>query len=262
MGRGANVFLAEIIGWLKNTVIEFLGAIKDHRSWINSDRARALANTFEISGRLLSYAAYIAFAWLAFNSFIGIRDGLSKGVYVVAEQIGGSRVALLNILAAGLIGPMAMIAIGFGIGWIYNLAVAAANRTLPRFAQPLIHPLLMFAVVAAFAAAHSSITATVASGYLHAKANIEAASPPSTVSIKAKVIDIPGLGGLKDDDSADRDSTRDRELVQLKSMFTNRQPCVQASQGTDLDPQSEVVQPEPGFAPAGDCQVEKKIQLE
>jgi len=37
---------------------------------------------------------------------------------------------------------------------------------------------------------------------------------------------------------------------------------LQAKQGTDLETQSEVVRPEPGFAPNEDCSVEKTIKLE
>lgn len=256
MGRDAKAARPEVIRWLDNLAVELLGAIEDHRKWINSDRARALGTTFEISGRLLTYAAYVALAWLAFRSFVGIRSGLAKGIYVVPEHIDGSRIALFNILATGLVGPIAIVAIGIGIGWAYNLTTAAANRALPRFVRPWVHPSIMFAVVAVFAAYHSTITATVASGYLHAKANIEAASPPETVSVK--VIDIPGLDALSAGEDTEHDPSRERELLRLKSIFNNSRPCSNETQGAPLNPQSEVTQPEPGFAPNSDCQKEKK----
>jgi hypothetical protein len=251
-----------VVRWLRNLLAELTGSAEDHRHWINSDRARTLESAFEIFGRLLTYAAYIALAWLAFRSVVGIRSGLAKGIFVIPEYSDGSRVALFNILLSGLAGPIVIIAIGFGIVWLYNLTTAGANRTLPRFVRPLIHPLLIFAVVAAFAFYHSSITATAAKGYLHAKANIDAASPPETVPEKIKVIEIPGLGVLNVDETVERDSSSERELVQLKSIFNNRKPCLQESQGTELDPQSEVVRPKPGLAQADDCRVEKTIPLE
>jgi len=253
MGRHEKAILAGIIGWLNALAIELFGAIKDHRNWIRSDRARVLATTFDVSGRLLTYAAYIAIAWLAFKSFVGIRSGLSQGIYAVPEHFDGSRVALFNILAAGLLGPMAIITIGIGIGWMYNLTTAVAHRTLPRFAYPWIHPSIMFVVVAAFAAFHSTVTVTVARGYLYAKANIEAASPMDDAS----VIEIPGR-----DATSAREASGERELARLRSLFNRGRPCLNGAQGTEFNPQSEVTRPEPGPAASLDCQVEKTTPRE
>src|SRR4030067_2113530 len=88
--------------WLKQLGTELLGAIEDHRKWINADRARALETAFAVSGRLLTYAAYIALAYLAFNSVVAIRSGLTAGIYAIPEHTDGSRVALFPILATGL----------------------------------------------------------------------------------------------------------------------------------------------------------------
>jgi hypothetical protein len=237
---------------------ELTGAIEDHRKWINSDRARALATTFEVSGRLLTYVAYIFLAYLAFTSFVGIRNGLTTGLYTIPVPSEGSRVALFNILATGLVGPIAIIAIGIGIGWMYNLTTAAANRVLPRFVQPLVHPSIMFAVVTAFVAFHAAVTATAARGYLYAKANVEAASPQETASIASiKVIEIPGRDVPSDAEDTGHVSSNEREVVRLRSMFNSTRPCPKEGQGTELNPQSEVARPEPGLAPGRDCQVEK-----
>lgn len=237
-------------GWLSLLASELMGAIGDHRNWINSERARVLGTTFDVSGRLLAYAAYAALAYLAFNSFVSIRNGLAGGIYVIPEQNDGSRVALFYILASGLAGPIILIAIGIGIGWIYNLTTAAANRLFPRFVRPLIHPSIMFAVAAIFAAYHSAVTATVARGYLVAKANIIAASPQETASINP--IEIPGPEVQGVPEATGQDSPSDRELERLRSMFANR-PCVNDGQGADLNPQSGVTRPEPGLAPGRDC---------
>ena len=254
-GRNANTASASALSWLRHLTIESLGAIEDHRKWITSDRARTLGSIFEVSGRLLAYAAYISLAWLAFNSFVDIRNGLTTGTYVIPAPSDGSRVALFNILATGLVGPIAIIVIGVGIGWIYNLTTATANRVLPRFVQPLVHPSILFAVVAAFAAFHPAVTATVARGYLFAKANIEAASPQQAVSIK--VIEIPDRNVPDVPEVTGHDAPTERELVRLKSMFTSGRPCSNEGQGTELNPQSEVARPEPGLAPGRDCQAEK-----
>lgn len=247
----------KLLRWLHKLPAELSGSVDDHQNWISSDRARTLESVFIISGRLLSYAAYITLAWLAFRSVIGIRSGIVRGTFTIPEFGDGSRVALFNILAAGLIGPLIIIAIGFGIVWAYNLTAAGAKQALPRFAQPLIYPLFMFAVAAVIAFYHSSITATAARGYLHAKANIEAASPTETAAVKMKVIEIPGLGILNVDESAEHSASNERELVQLKSIFNNRKPCLQENQGTELNPQPETARPEPGLTPAGDCQEQK-----
>jgi hypothetical protein len=240
---------------LRQLAIELFGAIEDHRKWINSDRARALGTTFEVSGRLLTYAAYIALAYLAFTSFASIRNGLTTGLYTIPEHSDGSRVALFNILATGLVGPIAIMAIGIGIGWMYNLTTAAANRVLPRFVRPLVHPTIMFAVATAFAVFHAAVTATVARGYLHAKANVEAASPQEAVSVK--VIEIPSPDAPSVSEATDQVSTSEREVVRLRSMFNGGRPCSNDVQGAELNPQPEVARPEPGLAPSRDCQVKK-----
>lgn len=255
IGRNTHEVCAGVIKRLNHLSGELLGAIDDHRKWINSDRARTLGTAFEVSGRLFSYAVYIALAYLAFNSFVDIRNGLAAGVYTIPAQNDGSRVALFNLLAAGLVGPMAIIAIGFGLGWMYNLTTAAANRALPRFVQPLVHPSIMFAVAAALAAYHSAVTATAARGYLYAKANIEAASPQESVSIK--VIEIPSRDISDTPEEAGRDSPSERELVRLKSIFNNSRPCSKDGHETELSPQPEVARPEPGLAPNRDCLLEK-----
>jgi len=256
MGNVGNAFRADVIRRLSQAASGLLGAIEDHRKWINSDRARVLETIFGVAGRFLTYAAYVSLTWLAFRGFVGIRKGLAAGAYVIPEHLDGSRVALFNILAAGLAGPMVIIAIGFGIGWVYNVTTATANRALPRFTQPLIHPSIMFVIVAGFAASHSAVTATVAKGYLHAKANIEAASPQEAVSVK--VIEIPRLDASRAPEAMEHDSSSERELVRLKSMFNSGQPCPVADQGTVAAAQPEVVRPEPGLAPRHDCPVEKQ----
>jgi hypothetical protein len=258
VGQNANEARAGVTRWMRLQVSELLGAVEDHKKWINSDRARALGTTFEVSGRLFAYAAYVALAYLTYKSFLGIRSGLSTGVYTIPEYVGGSRVALFNILATGLVGPIAIIAIAFGIGWIYNLTIAATNRALPRFAQPLVHPSILLAVATAYAAFHSGVSETVAKGYLYARANIEAASPQEAVSIK--VIEIPGSDAPSVAEATVQDSSGERELVRLRSMFYSGRPCTKGGQGTELKPQPEVERPEPGFAPSQNCQAENTAQ--
>jgi hypothetical protein len=240
--------------WLSQLASELKGAIEDHRNWINSDRASVLGTTFDVSGRLLAYAAYAALAYLAFNSFVSIRSGLAGGIYAITEQNDGPRVALFYILASGLAGPIILITIGIGIGWIYNLTTAAANRLFPRFVRPLIHPSIMLAVAAIFAAYHSAVTATMARGYLVAKANIIAASPQETASINLIENPSPEVQGAPE--ATGQDSPSDRGLVRLRSMFTNR-PCANDGQGAELNPQSEDTRPEPSLAPGRDCRTEK-----
>jgi len=240
--------------WLSQLASELKGAIEDHRNWINSDRASVLGTTFDVSGRLLAYAAYAALAYLAFNSFVSIRSGLAGGIYAITEQNDGSRVALFYILASGLAGPIILITIGIGIGWIYNLTTAAANRLFSRFVRPLIHPSIMFAVAAFFTAYQSVVTTTVARGYLVAKANIIAASPQETASITLVEIPSPEVQGVPA--ATGQDSPSDRELVRLRSMFANR-PCVTDGQVAEVNPPSEVTRPEPGLAPGRDCRSEK-----
>ncbi len=257
--KAANAF-ASGLRWLRHLAIELLGAIEDHRKWINSDRARVLGTTFEISGRLLTYAACVALAYLAFNSFADIRSGLLTGLYAIPEHSDGSRVALFNILATGLGGPLAIIAVGIGIGWIYNVTTAMANHALPRIVRPLVRPSILFAVVVAFAAFHAGVTATVARGWLYTKANIEAASPQEAASIK--VIEIPGRGNTGASEVTEDDSSNERELVRLKSIFNNGRPCSKEGQGAEWNPPSEAARPEPGFAPNRDCQAEKSAPHE
>jgi hypothetical protein len=113
----------------------------------------------------------------------------------------------------------------------------------------------MFVVVTMFAAYHVPITATLARGYLTAKANIEAASPQEAVSIK--VIEIPGPDIPDVPDVSEHEPARDHELVRLRSMFANR-PCPTESQSTEMNPDAEVALPEPGLAQSPECKAEKK----
>lgn len=257
ISRNANDVRASVVRWLKYMAIELRGAVEDDRKWINSDRARALGTTFEVSGRLLVYVAYLTLAWLVFTSLVGILDGLTTGAYAIPAHIDGKRVALFNILAAGLVGPITIIAIGIGIGWMYNLTTASANWALPRFARPWVHPSILFAVVAVFSAFHSAVMDTIARGYLHAKANIEAASPRETASI-VKIIEGPNAAVPGTSEATGHHSSGDREVARLRSMFESGRPCLTEAKGVELIPQTEAKRPEPGFAPNRDCQVEKQ----
>ena len=257
VSRGAIVVVAGLVRRLKYLVTELLGAAQDHRKWINSDRARTLETTFARSGRLLVYSAYIALAYLAVNSFVGVLNGLARGVYVIPEHVDGLRVALFYILAAGLVGPIIIIAVGIGIGWAYNLTTAAANRRLPRFAQPLIYPSILFVVVAGFATYHSAVTATLASGYLYTKSTIEAASPEGVVAIK--IIETPRVDESGDNEVMENSSASERELVRLRSIFNSGQPCPVEDQGAEVASPPELTRPEPGLAPRHDCQAGKTV---
>ena len=259
IGRNTNETRAGATRLLRQLATDLFGAMEDHRKWIDSDRARTLGTTFEVTGRLLTYGAYLALAYLGFASFLDIRSGIATGIYAIPVEIEGSRVALFNILAAGLVGPIVIIGIGIGIGWMYNLTVASANRLLPRFVRPLVHPSVMFLVVAAFGVYQSVVTSKVATGYLYAQANVEAASPQALPQEAApfKVIEIPGRDVPSDAEDTGHVSSSEREVVRLRSMFNSGRPCPKEIQGTELNPQSEAARPEPGLAPSRDCQVEK-----
>ena len=246
-----NGNLAVAVRRLTQLAGELFGAMEDHRRWIDSGRAHTLGTAFEVTGRLLTYGAYLALAFLAVATFLDIRSGIAGGIYAIHGEIGGSRVALFNILATGLVGPIAVIGTGIGIGWAYNLTVASANRLLPRFATPLIHPSVMFVVVATFGAYQAAVSQKVATAYLYAQANIAAASPQHHDAEKVFVISTPDGA-----DIVDRDSSSERELLRLKSIFNNRRPCSNEGPGPALNSQTEVLRPEPGFAPSGDCHTE------
>ena len=259
IGRNTNENRAGGTQLLRQLATELFGAMEDHRKWIDSDRARTLGTTFEVTGRLLTYGAYLALAYLGFTSFLDIRSGIAAGIYAIPGEIEGSRVALFNILATSLVGPIVIIGIGIGVGWMYSLTVASANRLLPRFVRPLVHPSVMFAVVAAFGVYQSVVSSKVATGYLYAQANVEAASPRALPQEAAsiKVIEIPGRDVPSDVEETGHVSSSEREVVRLRSRFNSCRPCPKEVQGTDLSPQSEAERPEPGLAPSRDCQVEK-----
>ena len=240
---------------IKYLIAELSGAVHDHRQWINSSRARTLETTFDISGRVLVFIAYIALSYLAVNSFVGIRDGLARGIYAIPEHVDGMRVALFYILVAGLIGPILILAIGIGIGWMHNLTTAAANRALPRFVRPLIYPSILFVVAAGFSTYHSDITATLARGYVHAKSTIEAASPQETSA--DKMIEISRLGVPGENLIMEPSSSGEHELARLQSIFKRGQPCPIEGQIAETASPSEPVRPEPGFAPERDCPAKK-----
>jgi hypothetical protein len=260
IGRNTNENRASGTRLLRQLATGLFGAMEDHRKWIDSDRARTLGTTFEVTGRLLTYGTYLALAYLGIASFLDIRSGIATGIYAMPGDIGGSRLALFNILATGLVGPIAIIGIGIAVGWVYNLTVASANRLLPRFARPLVHPSVMFVVVAAFAVYQSVVESKVAAGYLYAQANIEAASPQasSQEAVLIKVIEIPDPDLQSASEIMGHDSSGEREMVRLQSMFKRARPCSKEGQGTELNPESEFARPEPGLAPGRDCQVGKK----
>jgi hypothetical protein len=122
---------------------------------------------------------------------------------------------------------------------------------MPRFARPLIHPSVMFVVVATFGAFQAAVSQKVATGYLYAQANIAAASPQHHEAEKVFVISIPDGA-----DIVDRESSSERELLRLKSILNNRRPCSNEGPGPALNAQTEALRPEPGFAPSGDCHTE------
>lgn len=254
--RHASGVGSAAIRWLSRLAGEWSGAVEEHRKWINSERARALGNAFDVSGRLFSYAAYITLAWLAFNAFVVIRNGLAAGIYALPEQNEGSRVALFNILAGGLLGPIILIAIGIGIGWIYNLAIASAQRIFPRFVQPLVHPSILLTLAAGFAVFNSATTTTAARGYLLAKANIEAALQHNIATVT--VIEIPAPAVQDVAEVTGDGSSGERELVRLRSMFANR-PCVPADQGAPANPEPQDQLPQPGMTSAADCRTETPL---
>ena len=243
-----------IVQSLRELMQQLLGAVDDHRNWIPSDRARALESAFEISGRLLGYAAFFAIAYLVLNSVLDIRHGLGTGLYRLPESGDDARVALFNILAGGLIGPIVVAAIGFGVGWVYNLTTAAANQALPRFARTLIRPIIIVAVAAAYAAMHSMITATAAIGWLHVKTNIDAALPKNAGSqqtFEALESNDKGTG-----DAMRHESVNDRELARLKSIFHDSRPCLEEKTGVDINSPTEASRPQPGLAPNRACDAE------
>lgn len=241
---------AGIARWASQLVGEIRGAIEDHRKWITSDRARALETAFKFAGRFYAYAVYLALAYWAFGSVVEIRDGIITGHYVYHVHSEGTRVALFNILIIGLVGPIALIAAGFGAGWVYNLTTAAANHAIPRFVRPLVHPSILFVVVTALAAFNPAVTATLARGYLFVKANVDAATPQETVAIKVIELPVPDNQGIPEVNVLE--PTSERELVQLRSMFANR-PCPNDANLTALNPEQEIVRPEPGLAQRSDC---------
>jgi hypothetical protein len=252
VSRSENGNHADATRWLRQLAGELFGAIEDHRKWIASGRARTLGTVFEVTGRLLTYGAYLALAYLAVTSYLDIRGGIAAGIYAIRSEIGGSRVALFNILAAGLVGPIAVIGTGIGVGWVYNLTVASANRLLPRFVRPLVHPSIMIVVVATFGVYQAVVSSIVATGFLYGRANIAAASPQHADAEKVMVISAPA-----GTDVVDRDTSSERELLRLRSIFNNRRPCPQEGTEPALNAQTEASRPEPGFAPSSDCQAEQ-----
>jgi len=251
ISRTENGNRADAIRWLRQLAADLIGAVEDHRKWIDSGRARTLGTVFEVTARLLTYGAYFALAYLAVTSYLDIRSGIAAGIYAIRGEVGGSRVALFNILATGLVGPIVIIAIGIGAGWVYNLTVATANRLLPRFARPLIHPSIMVVVVATFGVHQAVVSSIVATGFLYVQANIAAASPRHSDVEKVIVISAPA-----ETDIVGRDASSEGELLRLKSIFNNRRPCSNEGPGPVLDAQAEASRPEPGFAPSSDCQAE------
>lgn len=269
IGSESNAVPAGSATWLSRQTAELLGAIEEHRRWIHSGRALALGSAFEVAGRLLAYVAFSVLVYQAFTSFVDARHAVATMPYVVPGQIDSSRAALYNILAAGLVGPIVIIALWIGIGWAYNLATAAANRVLARFVQPLVRPAILFAVVAAFAAFHSAVTQTVASGYLFAKVNIEAATPHQVAITKANEVPdpvVPAATVSADHDpvvpsatvSTGQDLSGEGDVQRLRSMFNGGRPCPKVTQGPELDPEAEIVRPEPGLATNRDCPTEKE----
>mgnify|MGYP001603560802 FL=1 len=89
IGRITNDNRAGGIRLLNQLATELLGAMEDHRTWIDSARARTLGTTFEVTGRILTYGAYLALAYLGFTGFLDIRNGIAAGIYAIPAAIDG-----------------------------------------------------------------------------------------------------------------------------------------------------------------------------
>jgi hypothetical protein len=162
-------------GWLAWFIAEIIGAAADHRQWIQSSRARNLEMAFESGGWVLTLLAYLSLAWLAYSGWLNIDNGLAGRAYAV-NGIRESQTALFAIFAASLLLPVALIGTWIAVGMVYNVIVALGRRLLARVAWPLIHPAILLALAAGLTLYRPFVEASLARGYLHVQAALEAAT--------------------------------------------------------------------------------------
>jgi hypothetical protein len=233
---------------------EILGAIEDHRNWIDSDRARTLGKATEVAGRLLAYGAYLALAYWGYTSWLGIRGALAMGTGLPAAGIGDSRLALFYILAAGLLAPLLLIGIYIGGGWIYNTMVAKAHRALPRFAGPMIHPSLLLVAAAILGFCQTTVLSQIATGCRFAKATVVAASGHKVAATHA-------LDRVNNSVNTDLLSDREKELLRVRAAIIGHYSCLNEEQDAAGGSRSEASEQGAGPDSPGDCLVKNQPQL-
>lgn len=161
--------------WLVRFIAEIRGAAADHRQWIQSSRARSLEMAFEGGGWVLTLLAYLSLAYLAYSGWLNIDSGLAGRAYVV-NGIRESQTALFAIFATSLLLPIALIGTWIAVGMIYNVTAALGRRLLARVAWPLIRPAILLALAAVLSLYQPFVEATLARGYLHVQAALDAAT--------------------------------------------------------------------------------------
>lgn len=175
---GGRRFVAWVFQVFTAFAVELRGAIHDHRMWINSPRARVLDAGFDLSSKVFSYGAYIAFGLLAFSGWQALHAGLAANAYGAAISFGDTpQTAVFIILATGLLAPIVLIGGYILAGLLYNLARAGAYRVLPRFAKPIAHPAIVWVLFGVLSSQQDYVFFQLGRTYVNAKATVTAALP-------------------------------------------------------------------------------------
>lgn len=119
------------------------GAVRDHRQWINSPRARALEEGFELLAQVLTYLGLLLWIWVIYLVWFDASKLLAGAVAEAPGDALDARSMLFIVLAGAFVVPAVLFAAVFVVVWAYRLGEALANRWLPRFARCLYFPVVV-----------------------------------------------------------------------------------------------------------------------
>jgi hypothetical protein len=161
-----------VVRWSHQQLKELLLAVQEHHRWINSPRARVLEEWTVRASVLFHYAAYLLFALLAYQLWVGFTYQLplnSPTGLLIAQDSLDLRSSLFYVFAGAFLIPAGLFVLWFVVKWAYKLLEAAAYRRLPRFMRLPFYPLVLCGVALAGLGYHKPAATLMARVYVEAR---------------------------------------------------------------------------------------------
>lgn len=184
----------DLLRRLYDLLAEWLGAVRDHRQWVNSIRAKQLEDTVEVLAQALFYLGMLALIWVGYTLWYGADKALIGTTVDVPQDILEARSALGYVLVGAFAVPAVVFGVGFVMVWLYRLGRDVATHSLPRFAHCLYLPLVLLATAAALSVGQPALSGLAARVWLQGETILASAGkhqvayPPSHVAPDSKTL--------------------------------------------------------------------------